>query len=171
MKHSSSAACSKAFAVCSAAWSPFSRWAQRARDMPPVLGVVAVAAYAANKVQSGAPWRTQRIRARLPRAATRVAGTAIRAWPYRSTSRAVHGATSAVAARPVAVTAPARAYESRAPAIITTALTLNMPIGSRAMRFPAVKALAPGWAKRCRYGMRPPSPGSDQGVQHRFGGD
>jgi hypothetical protein len=28
-----------------------------------------------------------------------------------------------------------------------------MPIGRRAIRFPAVKALAPGRAKRCRYGM------------------
>ncbi|MGW2972464.1 hypothetical protein ACWDBO_37510, partial [Streptomyces mirabilis] len=33
------------------------RWAQRARDMPPVLGVVAVAAYAANRVQMAVlPW-------------------------------------------------------------------------------------------------------------------
>lgn len=44
MKHSSSAACSKEFAVCRAAGSPRCRWAQRARDMPPVFGVVAVAA-------------------------------------------------------------------------------------------------------------------------------
>ncbi len=44
MKHSSSAACSKELAVCRALASPASRWAQRARDMPPVLGVVAVAA-------------------------------------------------------------------------------------------------------------------------------
>ena len=56
MKHSSSAACSKELAVCRRAGSsPFRRWAQRARDMPPVLGVVAVAAYAAKSVQSGAP--------------------------------------------------------------------------------------------------------------------
>lgn len=34
----------KEFALCSAAGSPWWRWAQRARDMPPVLGVVAVAA-------------------------------------------------------------------------------------------------------------------------------
>ncbi|MDQ0943066.1 hypothetical protein QFZ67_004771 [Streptomyces sp. V1I1] len=54
MKHSSSAACSKEFAVCSVAGSPRWMWAQRARDMPPVLGVVAVAAYAAKSVQSGA---------------------------------------------------------------------------------------------------------------------
>ncbi len=55
MKHSSSAACSKEFAVCTAAGSPLKRWAQRARDMPPVFGVVAVAAYAAKRVQSGVP--------------------------------------------------------------------------------------------------------------------
>ncbi len=55
MKHSSSAACSKEFAVCSAAASPLSRCAQRARAIPPMLGVVAVAAYAAKRVQSGAP--------------------------------------------------------------------------------------------------------------------
>ena len=79
-----------------------------------------------------------------------MAGTAIRAWPYRSTSRAVQGATTAVAASPVAVTAPARAYEPRDPAIMMTALTLNMPMGSRAIRFPAVKARAPGMAKRRR---------------------
>jgi hypothetical protein len=44
MKHSSSTACSKELAVCRASVSSPSRWAQRARDMPPVLGVVAVAA-------------------------------------------------------------------------------------------------------------------------------
>ncbi len=44
MKQSSSTACSKETAVCSPSSSPFSRWAQRARDMPPRLGVVAVAA-------------------------------------------------------------------------------------------------------------------------------
>ncbi|CAM5384503.1 hypothetical protein SALBM135S_06994 [Streptomyces alboniger] len=44
MKQSSSAACSKELAVCRAALSPLSRCAQRARDMPPVFGVVAVAA-------------------------------------------------------------------------------------------------------------------------------
>ncbi len=44
MKHSSSAACSNAFAVCSAAGSSRSRWAQRARDRPPMLGVAAVPA-------------------------------------------------------------------------------------------------------------------------------
>lgn len=131
--------------MCSASASPSSRWAQRARAMPPVLGVVAVAAYAANRVQAGAPYRTHSSRATEPSAANRVAGTATRAWPYRSTSRAVHGATSAVAASPVAVTAPARAYEPRVPAIITTALTLNMPMGSRAVRFPTVNARAPGW--------------------------
>lgn len=54
MKQSSSAACSKEFAVCRAAGSPRWRWAQRARDIPPVLGVVAVAAYAAKSVQAGA---------------------------------------------------------------------------------------------------------------------
>ena len=122
--------------------------------MPPVLGVVAVAAYAAKRVQSGASWRTQSSRASEPSTASAVAGTAIRACPYRSTSRAVHGATSAVAARPVAVTAPARAYEPRGPAIMMTALTLNMPMGSRARRLPAVKARAPGGAKSRRYGLR-----------------
>ncbi|CAM5384416.1 hypothetical protein SALBM135S_06993 [Streptomyces alboniger] len=76
-----------------------------------------------------------------------MAGTATRACPYRSTRRAVQGATTAVAARPVAVTAPARAYEPRAPEIMMTALTLNMPIGSRATRLPTVKAVAPGIAK------------------------
>ncbi len=79
-----------------------------------------------------------------------MAGTAIRACPYRSTSRATQGATTAVAASPVAVTAPARAYESRVPAIMTTALTLNMPIGMRASRLPAVKARAPGTANSLR---------------------
>ncbi len=44
MKHSSSAACSKELAVCRAAGSSRKRCAQRARDIPPVLGVVAVAA-------------------------------------------------------------------------------------------------------------------------------
>lgn len=131
---------------------PSSRWAQRARAMPPVLGVVAVAAYAANSVQAGAPCRTHSSRATEPSAANRVAGTATRAWPYRSTSRAVHGATRAVAASPVAVTAPARAYEPRVPAIITTALTLNMPMGSRAVRFPIVNARAPGVDRSRRYG-------------------
>lgn len=82
-----------------------------------------------------------------------VAGTAILAWPYRSTSRAVQGATTAVAASPVAVTAPARAYEPRDPAIMITALTLNIPIGSRAIRLPMVKARAPGVASRRRYGL------------------
>ena len=101
-----------------------------------------------------------------------MAGRAVRAWPCRSTSRAVHGATSPVAASPVAVTAPARAYEPRAPAIIMTALTLNMPIGRRASRCPAVKARAPGISNRRWYGescgMRPPSPGGDRAVQHLF---
>lgn len=55
MKHSSSAACSKELAVCRVLSSPLWRWAQRARDMPPVLGIVAVAAYETNRVQSGAP--------------------------------------------------------------------------------------------------------------------
>ncbi|GAA3503996.1 hypothetical protein GCM10019016_111090 [Streptomyces prasinosporus] len=76
----------------------------------------------------------------------------MRACPWRSTRRAVHGATTAVAASPVAVTAPARAYDPRLPAIITIALTPNIPIGSRASRFPAVKARAPGTANRRRYG-------------------
>ncbi|GGV62163.1 hypothetical protein GCM10010228_10740 [Streptomyces massasporeus] len=53
-----------------------------------------------------------------------------------------------------------------------TALTLNMPIGRRASRFPAVKARAPGRRNRRRYGescgMRPPSPGDDRAVQHLF---
>ncbi|GAA3147262.1 hypothetical protein GCM10017687_75500 [Streptomyces echinatus] len=44
MKHSSSAACSKAFAACSVPGSSRSRWAQRARDRPPMLGVAAVQA-------------------------------------------------------------------------------------------------------------------------------
>jgi len=48
------------------------------------------------------------------------------------------------------VTVPARAYKPREPAIITTALTLNMPMGRRARRFPAVKARVPGRAKRRR---------------------
>ncbi len=122
--------------------------------MPPVLGVVAVAAYAANSVQSGAPYRTQSTSASEPSAATAAAGTAIRACPCRSTSRAVQGATTAVAASPVAVTAPASAYEPRAPAIMITALTLNMPMGSRAIRFPRVKARVPGMVKRRRYGLR-----------------
>lgn len=74
----------------------------------------------------------------------------MRACPYRSTSRAVHGATSAVTASPVATTVPARAYEPRVAAIIMTALTLSMPIGSRARRFQAVNARAPGSAKRRR---------------------
>ena len=81
MKHSSSTACSKEFAVCRPAGSSFRRWAQRARDMPPVLGVVAVAAYAAKSVQSGAPYRTQSSSASDPSAAIAVAGTAIRACP------------------------------------------------------------------------------------------
>lgn len=76
-----------------------------------------------------------------------MAGTAARAWPCRSISRAVHGPASAVAASPVAVTAPASAYEPREPAIISTALTLSMPMGSRARRLAAVKARVPGWAK------------------------
>ncbi|MCZ0972615.1 hypothetical protein O1L55_16835 [Streptomyces albulus] len=63
-----------------------------------------------------------------------MAGTAIRAWPWRSTSRAVKGPTRAVAASPVPVTAPASAYEPRLPAIINRALTLSIPIGSRARR-------------------------------------
>ncbi|GGS52293.1 hypothetical protein GCM10010270_23660 [Streptomyces violaceus] len=58
---------------------------------------------------------------------------------------------------------------------MTTALTLNMPIGSRAIRFPAVNARAPGRRKRRRYGVRcgmpPPSPGGDQAVQHLFRAD
>jgi len=33
-----------------------------------------------------------------------------------------------------------------------TALMLNMPMGSRAIRFPIVKARAPGIVKRRRYG-------------------
>ncbi len=152
MKHSSSAACSKDIAVWCEAGESRSRWVQRARDMPPMLGVVAVAAYAAKRVHAGAPVRTQTIRAREPRTAIRVAGTAIRAWPWRSISLAVQGATSAVAARPVAVTAPARAYEPRWPAIIMTALTANMPMGSRASRFPAVNPRAPGRANSRRYG-------------------
>lgn len=115
-----------------------------------MLGVVAVAAYEAKRVQAGAPVRTHTTSDREPRTATRVAGTAIRAWPCRSTSRAVNGATSAVAARPVAVTAPARAYEPRWPAIIMTALIPNMPIGRRARRFPAVKPRVPGSANRRR---------------------
>lgn len=82
-----------------------------------------------------------------------MAGTATLACPYRSTSRAVQGATTAVAARPVAVTAPARAYEPREPAIMMTALTLNIPMGSRARRLPAVKARAPGVASSLRYGL------------------
>lgn len=41
MKHSSSAACSKEFAVCRASGSSRSRWAQRARESPPTLGVAA----------------------------------------------------------------------------------------------------------------------------------
>lgn len=83
MKQSSSAACSKEFAVCSAA--AFSgvgsrwMWAHRARDMPPVLGVVAVAAYAAKSVQSGASKRMHSRRAREPSTARAVAGTATRA--------------------------------------------------------------------------------------------
>lgn len=34
-----------------------------------------------------------------------------------------------------------------------TALTLNIPMGSRASRFPTVKARAPGMAKRRWYGV------------------
>ncbi|WP_436800739.1 hypothetical protein [Streptomyces cyaneofuscatus] len=60
------------------------------------------------------------------------------------------GATTAVAARPVAVTAPASAYEPRDPAIMMTALTLSIPMGSRAIRLPAVKARAPGVASSRR---------------------
>ncbi len=143
MKHSSSAACSKDIAVWWAAGESRSRCVQRARDMPPMLGVVAVTAYEAKRVQAGAPVRTHTIRDSEPRTAIRVAGTAIRAWPWRSIRRAVKGATTAVAARPVAVTAPARAYEPRWPAIIMTALTPNMPMGRRAMRFPAVNPRGP----------------------------
>ncbi|GAP50983.1 stackhouse genomic scaffold, scaffold_29 [Streptomyces azureus] len=101
-----------------------------------------------------------------------MAGRATRTCPCRSTSRAVHGATTAVAASPVAVTAPARAYEPRVPAIMTTALTLNMPIGSRAIRFPEVNARSPGSPNGRWYevscGMRPPSPGGDRAVRHLF---
>ncbi len=104
----------------------------------------------AKRVQAGASLRTHTIRDSEPSTAITVAGTAIRAWPCRSISRAVQGATSAVAARPVAVTAPARAYEPRWPAIIMTALTPNMPMGSRARRFPAVNRRVPGSANRCR---------------------
>lgn len=53
-------------------------------------------------------------------------------------------------AMPVAVTPPASAYESYAPAIMITALTPNMPMGSRAIRLPAVKARVPGTVKRRR---------------------
>lgn len=60
------------------------------------------------------------------------------------------GATTAVAASPVAVTAPARAYESRDPAIMMIALTPSIPMGSRAIRLPAVKARAPGVASSRR---------------------
>ncbi|MBK3553433.1 hypothetical protein JHN51_27120, partial [Streptomyces sp. MBT61] len=123
-----------------------------------MFGVVAVAAYAANSVQAGASWCTHSTRASDPSTASAVAGTATRACPKRSTSRAVKGATTAVAARPVAVTAPARAYEPRDPAIMMTALTLSMPIGSRAIRLPAVKARAPGVASSRRYGFDDGSP-------------
>lgn len=81
MKHSSSAACSKEFAVCSASGLPFSRCAQRARDIPPVFGVVAVAAYEANSVQPGASYRTQATSASEPSTAISVAGSAMRACP------------------------------------------------------------------------------------------
>ena len=50
------------------------------------------------------------------------------------------------------------------------ALTLNMPMGSRATRFPRVKARVPGSAKRRRYGvngdMGEPSPDAPGEVQH-----
>lgn len=147
MKHASSTACSKEFAECRAAGSSRKRCAQRARDMPPVLGVVAVAAYAANSVHVGASYRTHTTRAREASAAARAAGTATRAWPWRSTRRAVHGPTTAVAASPVATTAPASAYDPRAAEIINTALTPNIPMGSRPRRFHAVKERVPGTEK------------------------
>lgn len=81
MKHSSSAACSKDIAVWCEAGESRSRWVQRARDMPPMLGVVAVAAYEAKRVQAGACVRTHTMREREPRTAIKVAGRAIRAWP------------------------------------------------------------------------------------------
>ncbi|BBC33612.1 hypothetical protein SGFS_049060 [Streptomyces graminofaciens] len=65
-----------------------------------------------------------------------------------------------MAPSPVATTAPASAYEPRDPAIMMTALTLNMPMGSRAIRLPTVKARAPGWVKRRRYG-----PGGRRGAR------
>ncbi len=152
MKQASSAACSKEFAVCRAAGSSRKRCAQRARAMPPVLGVVAVAAYATNSAHAGASHRTHATSASDPDAATTAAGTAIRACPYRSTSRAVHGATTAVVASPVAVTAPASAYDPRAAEIISTAPTPNIPMGSRASRFHTTNARAPGTARIRAYG-------------------
>lgn len=62
------------------------------------------------------------------------------------------------------------AYEPRELAIMMTALTLNIPMGSRATRLPRVKARVPGSAKRRRYGvngdMTEQSPGTPGTVQH-----
>ncbi len=147
MKQISSATASKEYAVCSFGGSSRYRCAQRARTIEPVLGITPMPAANRNSVQSGRPVRAPSSRPAAASTVASVAGSATRRWPCRSTSREIHGPSTAAETARVADSA---LPSQKVPFISASMVTVPIPvieIGRRAISPEDEKARLPGAAK------------------------
>ena len=111
MKTSSSSAASSEYAVCSAFESPRSTYVHRARTSEPNCPLTPATTAVTYRTGSGASATSATMSATIPVAQVASAGNIARAWPYRSTARAISGAVIAEETISTADTRPAIAYD------------------------------------------------------------
>jgi hypothetical protein len=108
-----------------------------------------------SSAQSGARPMAQNAKPTVAAANTRACGRSIRAWPYRSASRAARGVTTANSTAPAADTAPAMAYRPVTATTSSTWARLSMPIGSLPTMPGSANMRAPGARSASRYRASP----------------